>query len=69
MAKAQVDKAEYLMEPAGSITIHNCRTVHGSKPNLSDIGRPLLLNTLSSADAFTYNPLTDPRPSRRLGRG
>jgi ectoine hydroxylase len=60
LAKAQVDKAEYLMGPAGSITIHNCRTVHGSKPNLSDIGRPLLLNTLSSADAFayTYNPLT-----------
>jgi ectoine hydroxylase len=60
LAKAQVDKAEYLMGPAGSITIHNCRTVHGSKPNLSDIGRPLLLNTLSSADAFpyTHNPLT-----------
>ena len=60
LAKAGVDKAEYLMGPAGSITIHNCRTVHGSRPNLSDIGRPLLLNTLSSADAFpyTYNPLT-----------
>ena len=60
LAKAGVDKAEYLMGPAGSITIHNCRTVHGSRPNLSDIGRPLLLNTLSSSDAFpyTYNPLT-----------
>lgn len=60
LAKVELDKAEYLMGPAGSITIHNCRTIHGSKPNLSDMGRPLLLNTLSSADAFayTYNPLT-----------
>jgi hypothetical protein len=60
LPKVALDKAEYLMGPAGSITIHNCRTVHGSKPNLSDTGRPLLLNTLSSADAFpyTHNPLT-----------
>jgi ectoine hydroxylase len=59
VAKLDLDKAEYLMGPAGSITIHHCRTVHGSKPNLSDVGRPLLLNTLSSADAFPYtcNPL------------
>ena len=50
----------YLPGPAGSITIHNCRLIHGSKPNLSDRGRPLLLNAYSSADAFTYtpNPLT-----------
>jgi ectoine hydroxylase len=58
-ASLDVSKAEYLSGPAGSITIHNCRTVHGSKPNLSDIGRPLLLQTLSAADAFPYtcNPL------------
>jgi ectoine hydroxylase-related dioxygenase (phytanoyl-CoA dioxygenase family) len=60
LPKIALDKAEYLMGPAGSITIHHCRTVHGSKPNLSDSGRPLLLNTLTSADAFpyTHNPLT-----------
>lgn len=60
LARAALDTAEYLMGPAGSITLHNCRTIHGSKPNLSDIGRPLLLNTLSAADAFpyTHNPLT-----------
>jgi len=58
-ATLDLGKAEYLTGPAGSITVHNCRTVHGSKPNLSDIGRPLLLQTLSSADAFPYtcNPL------------
>lgn len=59
VAALDLSTAEYLTGPAGSITIHNCRTVHGSKPNLSDVGRPLFLNTLSSADAFpyTYNPL------------
>jgi len=54
-----LSKAVYLAGPAGSITIHNCRTVHGSKPNRSDQGRPLLLNVYSSGDAFPYtvNPL------------
>jgi len=51
--------AKYLMGPAGSLTIHNCRTVHGSPKNVSDVGRPLLLYTLTSADAFPYtvNPI------------
>lgn len=51
--------AKYLTGPAGSLTLHNCRTVHGSPRNTSDLGRPLLLNTLSSADAFPYtvNPI------------
>lgn len=59
LPKIDFSKAEYLMGPAGSITIHNCRTIHGSKPNLSDLGRPLLLNVYSAANAFTYtaNPL------------
>jgi len=57
--KVDLEKVEYLMGPAGSITIHNCRMIHGSKKNLSAAGRPLLLNVYSAADAFTYtaNPL------------
>ena len=51
-----LDTADYLMGPAGSVTVHNCCTIHGSKPNLSDLGRPLLLNVYSAADAFTYMP-------------
>jgi ectoine hydroxylase len=52
-------KAVFLTGPAGSLTLHNCRTVHGSPKNQSDLGRPLLLYTLTSADAFPYtvNPL------------
>ena len=59
-ASIEQDKVVYLSGAAGSVTIHNCRTIHGSSPNVADQGRPLLLNTYSSADAFpyTYNPLT-----------
>jgi ectoine hydroxylase len=65
LADADSAKAAYLSGPAGSVTIHNCRAVHGSAPNQSDLGRPLLLNVYSSADAFpyTYNPL----PTRYAG--
>jgi ectoine hydroxylase-related dioxygenase (phytanoyl-CoA dioxygenase family) len=54
-----VSKAVYLTGPAGSLTLHNCRLVHGSPRNDSDLGRPLLLYTLTSADAFPYtaNPI------------
>ena len=37
-----VETAAELTGPAGSITIHNCRVVHGSRPNTADLGRPLL---------------------------
>jgi ectoine hydroxylase len=59
VAKLDITKAVPLPGPAGSLTLHNCRTLHYSAKNLSDLGRPLLLNTLSSADAFPYtgNPI------------
>jgi ectoine hydroxylase len=58
-AAIDMARAVYLDGPAGSVTIHNCRTLHYSKANYSDIPRPLLLNVYSSADAFpyTHNPL------------
>lgn len=64
--RVDAGKAVYLMGPAGSITIHNCRTIHGSRPNDSDAGRPLFLVTYSAADAmpYTYNPLQ----SRYMGQ-
>jgi ectoine hydroxylase-related dioxygenase (phytanoyl-CoA dioxygenase family) len=59
VAKLELSRARYLTGPAGSLTIHNCRALHASPKNLSDLGRPLLLNTFSSADAFPYtvNPI------------
>ncbi len=58
-------QAAYLPGPAGSVTVHHCRAIHGSRPNHSDVGRPLLLNIYSSADAFTYT--ANPLPSRYEG--
>jgi len=60
--RLDLSKAVYLTGPAGSLTIHNCRTLHASPKNLSDLGRPLLLNTLSSGDAYPYtiNPIRSP---------
>ena len=49
-----LDRAAYLEGPAGSLTLHNCRAIHGSKPNESRLNRPLLLLTMSSADAMPY---------------
>ena len=53
-ARIPADKVRYLEGPAGSVTVHNCRAIHGSKKNLSARGRPLLLNAYSAADAFPY---------------
>ena len=57
-----VDAAEYPIGPAGTITVHNCRTVHGSAPNRSDRPRPLLLQTYAAADAFAYTDLVKQSP-------
>ena len=59
LAQLDLSGARFLTGPAGSLTIHNCRTLHSSPKNMSDLGRPLLLNTFSSADAFPYtvNPI------------
>jgi ectoine hydroxylase len=56
IGKLDTSKAVYMEGPAGSLTIHNCRTVHGSLPNDSTADRPLFLVTLTAADAFAYTP-------------
>ena len=58
--------AAYLTGPAGSITVHNCRTVHGSLPTSHATGRPLLLNAYTSADAKPYTP--HPQPTEHSGQ-
>lgn len=66
-AAAAIDpeRVAYLTGPAGSITVHNSRSVHGSAPSSSDSNRPLLLNAYASADAFPYTP--QPQPSAHAG--
>ena len=52
--RLDMSRETYLPGPSGSITIHNCRTVHGSKVNRTDRPRPLLLNAYAAANAMTY---------------
>lgn len=54
--KINIEKRKILKGSAGSITIHNYRTVHGSKPNNSELPRPLMLYVLSSGDSAPYTP-------------
>lgn len=49
---AEVEKAVALTAPAGSITIHHCRTLHGSTENRGRTNRPLMLFNYFAADAF-----------------
>jgi Phytanoyl-CoA dioxygenase (PhyH) len=49
-------RVEYLTGAAGSITIHNARTLHYSPSSKSPLPRPLLLNCFTSADAKPYTP-------------
>ncbi len=62
VARVGVERAQYPVGPAGTITVHNCRTVHGSAPNSSDRPRPLLLQTYVAADAFPYTDLVRRSP-------
>jgi ectoine hydroxylase-related dioxygenase (phytanoyl-CoA dioxygenase family) len=62
LPRVDIKSAEMLSGPAGSITIHNCRTVHASEPNLSPRGRPLLLHTYSAGESFPYTPNPIPSP-------
>ena len=45
-------RAVALTGPAGSISIHHVRTVHGSRENASGSWRPLLLYSYAAVDAF-----------------
>jgi hypothetical protein len=52
-AAIDMSKVVYLEGPAGSVTIHNCRTLHYSKANWSDT-RAVAAQRLLAADAMPY---------------
>ena len=56
LSRIDTNKSKVLKGAAGSITIHNYRTIHGSKPNNSENPRPLLLYVLSSGDSVPFTP-------------
>ena len=45
--------------PAGSITMHNVRSLHASRPSRAANMRPLLVNAYTAADAFPYGVAYD----------
>ncbi len=55
-----MEDAETLTCRRGAVSIHNCRTLHYSRPSRTDAGRPLLLNAFAAADARPYTPHPDP---------
>lgn len=61
-AGLDTSRAVELTGAAGSITIHNCRTLHASASSRRSAGRPLLLHAYASGDAFAYTPHPDPSP-------
>ncbi len=70
VARVGTHNAVWLKGPRGSVTVHNCRMIHGSMPNHSSRMRPLLLQTYAAADAITLTNLTDRSPlSNRIVRG
>ncbi|MEO2168342.1 MAG: phytanoyl-CoA dioxygenase family protein, partial [bacterium] len=62
VTRLETERAVYPTGPAGTLTVHNCRTVHGSPPNRSAHERPLLLQTYAPADAFVYTDLVRKSP-------
>lgn len=61
-AGVDMEQVEYMTGKAGSITIHNARTLHYSPSSKSPVPRPLLLNCYTSADAKPYT--AHPQPTR-----
>ena len=65
-----VERAGYLAGPAGTVTVHNCRAIHGSAPNWSAHPRPLLLCAYAAADAIPItNLVSGARHGDELVRG
>jgi ectoine hydroxylase-related dioxygenase (phytanoyl-CoA dioxygenase family) len=65
IATVDMSRAEDLLGPAGTVIAINCRTVHGSRANLTERVRPLPLFIYSSADAFAWMPA--PTPTSKTG--
>ena len=52
-----IGRAGYIKGPAGTVTVHHCRAVHGSQPNVHPVKpRPLLLFAYSRAASLPIMP-------------
>ncbi len=60
VADLDMSRLRWLAGPRGTVTVHNSRIVHGSKANLSDRMRPLLLHTYAPTDAIPLTRIMEP---------
>lgn len=57
VANIDIASTHYLKGPAGSVSVHHCRAVHGSMPNNHPTrGRPFLLFAYSAANCLPLMP-------------
>jgi ectoine hydroxylase-related dioxygenase (phytanoyl-CoA dioxygenase family) len=62
LKRLDLSDVAWLTGPRGSVTVHSCRSVHGSAANTSERIRPLLLHTYAPAHAHTITGLVDGVP-------
>ncbi len=66
LAGVNLDNAADMIGAAGSVIAIHCRTVHGSRANLTKNVRALPLFVFASADAFAWMPA--PSPTSKTGQ-
>jgi ectoine hydroxylase-related dioxygenase (phytanoyl-CoA dioxygenase family) len=64
LAPAGIESAVELAGPAGTVAIFDASSVHGSRANLTDRGRPALVTGYAAADAYPYNSTPPPMKTR-----
>ena len=69
LPNVDVENAAYITGPAGTVTVHHCRAIHGSAPNRSERVRPLLLNAYAAADALPVTNLSAACHGETIVRG
>ena len=70
LAEAGLDNAVDLTGPAGTVTVHHSATLHASRANLSDRGRPVLIVGYAACDAMPYTaPAYTSRHYNQVVRG
>ena len=60
LSTVDMSSAVPMCGPAGTLCVVNCRTIHGSAPNIGANARPMILLVYASADALTYSAAPTP---------
>lgn len=70
LTEAGLERAVDLTGPAGTVTVHHCATLHASRANFSEVGRPVLIVTYCACDAIGYTAVPYPSSNcKKVVRG